>query len=293
MLKRIITGIVLGLVLIPLLVLGSWPFLLVGLFLTFVGGYEVLKMFSLKNKDLDFLKFLLPLTNAATLFVAYVSGLSQFLLFIICFFILLNILMAYLYCENKKLAGKQVIISYFYTGILLNSAILVRFMFATNLFSNIRESIFDTGFYMLVYGVIIATVTDMAAYFFGIKFGKHKMCPTISPKKSWEGAISGTIIGTVSGCGMYFLATNLLGFSGFAVISELLLGYQILIIFLISLALSILGQCGDLYASKLKRGYGIKDYGNIFPGHGGVMDRFDSLTFVGAFIFLMIVLLGA
>ena len=133
----------------------------------------------------------------------------------------------------------------------------------------------------------------MAAYFFGIKFGKHKMCPTISPKKSWEGAISGTIIGTASGCGFYFLATNLLGFSGFAVISELLLGYQILIIFLISLALSILGQCGDLYASKLKRGYGIKDYGNIFPGHGGVMDRFDSLTFVGAFIFLMIVLLGA
>lgn len=291
--KRVVTGIILGLVLIPLLMLGAWPFLLIGLFLTYVGGFEVLRMFSLKNKDLGILKFLLPLTNMATLLVAYVNGLSQFLLFVICFFIILNILMAYLYCDDKRLASKQFAVSYIYTGVLLNAAIFVRFMFTNSLFDDLKSSIFDAGFYMLVYGVIIASVTDMAAYFFGIRFGKHKMCPKISPKKSWEGAISGTIIGTVTGCGFYFLSTNLLGFVGFGVINGWLPIYQILVIFLISLCLSILGQCGDLYASKLKRTYDIKDYGNIFPGHGGVMDRFDSMTFVGAFIFLMIVLLGA
>lgn len=98
------------------------------------------------------------------------------------------------------------------------------------------------------------------AYFLGIRFGKHKMCPKISPKKSWEGAAAGLVFGTIIPCVVYFVIMHSFSF-------KIVLGTMIL---------STIGQFGDLIFSKIKRENGIKDFSNIMPGHGGALDRLDS-----------------
>ena len=127
------------------------------------------------------------------------------------------------------------------------------------------------GLLFVLFGISSAWVTDMFAYFIGSKFGKHKMTPKISPKKSWEGAVGG-VVGAVLINLLVFLIFNL------AVKERLLLPYWAVI--LITIALAIISMLGDLSASVIKRNYGAKDFGKLIPGHGGVMDRFDSCLFV-------------
>lgn len=127
------------------------------------------------------------------------------------------------------------------------------------------------GLLFVLFGMSSAWVTDMCAYFVGSKFGKHKMTPKISPKKSWEGAVGG-VVGAVVINLLVFLVFNLV------VKERLLLPYWAVI--LITIALSVISMLGDLSASVIKRNYGAKDFGKLIPGHGGVMDRFDSCIFV-------------
>ena len=110
----------------------------------------------------------------------------------------------------------------------------------------------EAGRLALVVTLVCACVTDMFAYFAGLLFGKHKLCPKISPKKTVDGAIGGTLS-------------------------------------------AVAGQIGDLSASLVKRNVGIKDFGKIFPGHGGVMDRLDSILFVAPIVYcyFSLVLLAA
>lgn len=129
----------------------------------------------------------------------------------------------------------------------------------------------------------------MGAYQVGIMFGKHKLCPTISPKKTIEGSIGGSISGMIFGSASLIIGEKILNFSLLNIENSVI---KILCIALISLVLTIIAQFGDLVASKLKREYDIKDYGFIFPGHGGVMDRFDSLIMTGSFLFLILSMLG-
>ncbi len=116
--------------------------------------------------------------------------------------------------------------------------------------------------------VMLTTVmTDTGAYLIGIRFGKHKLNERISPKKTWEGAIGGTLIGAISGILVYAI---------FPFFTNFLPWYYVIGgAFVISIA----AQFGDLSFSAVKRSYGIKDYGTIFPGHGGFLDRLDSLLF--------------
>lgn len=128
---------------------------------------------------------------------------------------------------------------------------------------------------LLLFFFLIATVilTDSAAYFTGRLFGKHKLAPTISPKKTVEGAVGGWLIG----CGFaIFFSLNQQLFS------------QIWILIILAVSLPILSQIGDLVASAFKRKYGIKDYGKLFPGHGGVMDRVDSQLLAAILIYVII-----
>lgn len=113
---------------------------------------------------------------------------------------------------------------------------------------------------------IAAWSTDTFAYFVGSFLGKHKLCPDLSPKKTVEGAVGG-IVGCVISLAVLVLVTNL--------IHNIEIGYTLIL--LSAVPFSVMGQIGDLSASAVKRRYGVKDYGNLFPGHGGVMDRFDSI----------------
>lgn len=134
--------------------------------------------------------------------------------------------------------------------------------------------------HLLVWFVFIgAFITDTAALFGGKYFGKHKLCPKLSPKKTVEGAISGVI-----GCVIATLVYCLICLIGFGVSPHF--GYAVII----ALGASVVSQIGDLSASCIKRQFGIKDYGKIMPGHGGVMDRFDSVLFVAPFIYYILII---
>lgn len=135
----------------------------------------------------------------------------------------------------------------------------------------------EHGLFLLVLSLCGAWLADTGAYFAGTLFGKHKLCPEISPKKTVEGLIGGTITNA-------FLFI-LIGFIYTKINSDAELNYILLA--LCGMACSLLGLLGDLSASMLKRQCNIKDYGNIMPGHGGIMDRFDSVLFVAPFMHLV------
>ena len=123
-------------------------------------------------------------------------------------------------------------------------------------------------------------MADNTAYMVGSLIGKHKLCPAISPKKSVEGAVAGLIGGALGGIICFFMQ-KLWGF-------ELSFWYCVLICFIGGL----LGQIGDLFASTFKRWANIKDFGSIFPGHGGIIDRLDSALFAAPFVYIVFRLLG-
>ena len=122
-----------------------------------------------------------------------------------------------------------------------------------------------------------AFTTDTFAFFAGTLLGKHKLWPEISPKKTVEGAIGGVI-----GCGLSFLL--------FGYIMHFFLHYNVNYtnLFIIGVVCSVVSQIGDLSASVIKRQYGIKDFGKIMPGHGGVMDRFDSILFAAPAVYYLL-----
>lgn len=155
------------------------------------------------------------------------------------------------------------------------------------------------GVRFLIYLFSITICTDTFALVFGMTLGKHKMAPTISPKKTWEGAIGGTVVATIVGfCIIFFYPYFASPFHGGESIEffDTVFNYKdfsimgkILFALILSCFVSACSQIGDLVASKLKRNYGIKDYSNVFPGHGGVLDRFDSIFFASAIFILFII----
>ncbi len=142
-------------------------------------------------------------------------------------------------------------------------------------FSSHMVFIDRTGMGILIWLVILTALgTDIFAYFTGVLLGKHKLCPKISPKKTIEGSIGG-IAGSVILCSLF----------GYLLSEEPMIHF-----ILIGLLGSIAAQAGDLTASVFKRKMGIKDYGNLIPGHGGILDRFDSVLFTAPFVYYYIML---
>lgn len=135
----------------------------------------------------------------------------------------------------------------------------------------------DCGRFAVVLTLAGAWLADSGAYFAGTFFGKHKLCPVISPKKTVEGLIGGTVC---NGVFLLMIATI------YSVINK---GVEVHLfaIFIAGMFCSLVGLVGDLSASVIKRQTQIKDYGNIMPGHGGIMDRFDSVLLVAPFMFYL------
>lgn len=142
-----------------------------------------------------------------------------------------------------------------------------------SIFVKLRD-MFDNmqfGVYLIFYALICALATDTGAQLTGMAFGKHKMSPNISPKKTVEGAVGGLVVSFI------FTAAAIVLYNKLAVVPLDMRMATILLVFCIPV--SFMGMMGDLSASVLKRNFGVKDFGKIFPGHGGVMDRLDSSLF--------------
>ena len=145
---------------------------------------------------------------------------------------------------------------------------------------------YDAVFFILLI-LCFAWGGDTCAYFAGRAFGKHKLCPVVSPKKTVEGAIGGvlgtmvfgviiTLVYSVAANRMEAFTRSNIGVSMYVIIA------------LLGCVAAVLGIYGDLFASVVKRQCGIKDYGTIFPGHGGILDRFDSVMFIAPFVTMVI-----
>lgn len=145
--------------------------------------------------------------------------------------------------------------------------------YAFSTFSAILSS--SSGIYYLLLLLNFSSVCDMGAYFVGVTMGKHKLCPSISPKKTVEGALGG-------------IASSLV----FSLIITLCFGAfdKILPTLLLTVPLCIIGMVGDLFASSIKRAVGLKDYGSLIPGHGGILDRVDSILMIAPVLYLFMTL---
>lgn len=152
------------------------------------------------------------------------------------------------------------------------------FVYAPVLLSYIyRTRMMENGIYIVWLVFIASWVCDTCAYFFGVLFGKHRLAPILSPKKSIEGAVGGVFGAAVVGF-LYAFVLYKLGVT--FVEGDVLRAFP-----LIAAVGSVLSQIGDLAASGIKRNNDIKDYGKLIPGHGGIMDRFDSVIVTAPLIF--------
>ncbi len=182
--------------------------------------------------------------------------------YMLWFFLVIVASMLYLFkIEERKLEDAMATI----TGIFY----IVFFSYHVALVDQTRE------YSLLVWLIFLSAYgTDIMAYFTGYFLGKHKLCPKISPKKTIEGAVGG-VLGSIVLCGI------------FGYIFEPTLFVHCMIIACLG---GVISQFGDLTASIFKRKMGIKDYGNLIPGHGGIMDRFDSVLFTAPLVYYYIVL---
>lgn len=189
----------------------------------------------------------------------------------------MSVMLMSLVFKNENVKAEDVCTTYTMVSyVAICFSCIVRLRYVTT------ETGVDTGdaigqyFFLLIF--VAAWITDTFAYFTGFFFGKHKLCPKISPKKTIEGSVGGTLFCVIAFV-VYGIVVSVINpsmepnFAGIA---------------LVGFCMSVLSQIGDLLASVIKRTYGVKDYGNLFPGHGGVIDRFDSVLILAPFLLLLI-----
>ena len=181
---------------------------------------------------------------------------------------ILLVLFAHIIATNMKITFKDV--AYTFLGIFY----VVFFMMFVALIDGM-----ENGKILIWYAIFAAWGTDIFAYFIGKKFGKHKFSK-VSPKKSIEGCIAGTI-GAILIILIYTYFIN----------RYFNLNYSYIYIGIMAIILSLIGQIGDFVASSIKRYVDIKDYSNLIPGHGGMLDRIDSLIFLAPFAYVFFTLL--
>ncbi len=138
----------------------------------------------------------------------------------------------------------------------------------------LREA--KNGIFIIIALFVGTWCADSGAYFIGVRFGKHKMAPVLSPKKSWEGFFGG-ILGSIVGMLIYAAILNFV----------LHIECNELALILTAIGCSVLGPVSDIATSAIKREFGVKDYGTLFPGHGGILDRFDSVLLTTPFVYFI------
>ena len=256
--KRIIVALIGIPLAIALIYSGGIAFFTAILILAALSLYEYHGM--MKNKGMhNFLFFnILFAVIYFYIFLIYINGNLSSVIFINAppIIYILFLMIIYMFTEKKKgfiesLASSILGLIYIFAGFM--SVIYIR-------------EIFSDSSGMLFLAILISIwICDSAAYFIGKSIGRHKLAPSISPKKTWEGSIGGFVFAIVG----FYLSYLLLDLE----ISAITAVYS-------GAVVGITGQIGDLFESKLKRDAEIKDSSNIIPGHGGILDRFDSLLFV-------------
>lgn len=252
--QRIITAIVAIALFLPILIYGNIPFLILIYAMATIGLYELLKMKKMPLMTISsLLSFLLVwvllIPDRYSSFFDMIQYDKMDIVIIIAFLLLVITVIsknAFTFDDAAFL-----LLSSLYIGV------------AFYYFFGTRDV--ENGLLTILFVLITIWVTDSGAYFVGRSLGKRKLWPEISPNKTVEGFLGGVGSALVVAILFYFFSN---------------LDYNISKLIIMALLISIFGQLGDLVQSAYKRHYGVKDSGNILPGHGGILDRFDSLIFI-------------
>lgn len=249
--QRLITAIIGIIIVVPIILYGNWPFLLISYLLATIALYELIRMYGEKRNSLYFIVSCLFLW--LLIFPGENITISNFVLTkydIIMLFVAILLVMTVI-SKNKFTFDQAsfLVFSTLYIGAAFYYLLITRL----------------AGLNYFLFVLFIIWATDTGAYFIGKYFGKRKLWPEISPNKTIGGAIGGIILALVV-----------------SIVFQLVYPFDksLLAIIIITVVISIVGQLGDLVASAIKRHYNVKDSGKIFPGHGGILDRLDSLLFV-------------
>lgn len=254
--QRVITAVIALAVFIPILMVGGVAVELTGALLAVVGVYEMFRM-----KGLNIVSFEGILSALGAIFLVLPKERYFFFLpantdsTMLFYFTVMLLLGASVISKNMYTvdeAGFPVLVS-LYVGIGFREFVNAR-----------SESLI-----ILMFGLLIVWATDIGAYMIGRKYGKRKLWPEISPNKTIEGALGGIISSVVVTFIYVMLFSKQQNFV-----------YPLPVLLLFTVVFSIVGQFGDLVESAIKRYFNVKDSGNILPGHGGILDRFDSMLFV-------------
>ncbi|MCR5404465.1 MAG: phosphatidate cytidylyltransferase [Butyrivibrio sp.] len=262
---RVISGIIIAAALAAIIIPGGYVLAVALLIVSVIGFYELTVAFGIHTDEKKLNS--LEVSGYLAIFVHYIQMIVwkdfRYYIFSVMFAFFI-MMVCYVLTFPKRTSGQAVscFFSFVYVPVNLSFVYLLR--------------IGKLGIY-LAWLPFIAWVCDTCAYFAGRALGRHKLVPVLSPKKTVEGAIGGSLgsvlVGLIFGYILYKNVTRDYG--------------VIIVLALITFAGSIISQIGDLLASGIKREHNIKDYGTIIPGHGGIMDRFDSVIFVTPCIYFL------
>ena len=267
---RLISGIVLVALALAVILTGGYVLAAVLLFLAVVAYRELMKACGLahvkeKINGLEIIGY----TGIAVYYFFLVFVENKIFLLLVLITILVGFMFLYVFTFPKYRA-EQIMCAFFcvaYAPVMLSFIYLVR--------------ILPYGIYTVWMIFISSWICDTCAYAVGMLFGKHKLAPILSPKKSIEGALGGVLGSAIVGA-VY----------AYFVVESVVMDQKVTwILVLISAVGALVSQVGDLAASAIKRNHEIKDYGKLIPGHGGVMDRFDSVIFTAPMIYFLTLIL--
>lgn len=274
MLKRTITGACYVAVIVAFFLLRNYVdyriFHLLTYAFTIIGAYEsarMLKPYSMKRNVIFAVVFASILAPLYLLFEYFVF--RKFGWIVAIDLVILAVLIVTVVCTIKntdKICYLATITPYIYPPLFL-----LPMFFMNELGAN--------AFIALLLLFVVSPLCDTMAYLVGSMLGGKKLCPKLSPKKTWSGAIGGLIGGAIGGVLVYLIFKPQLG-----VLSPLMAGILLAGVGLVS---ALLTEIGDLFESFIKRRAGVKDSGNILPGHGGVLDRIDGMLFASVFIYII------
>ena len=262
---RLISGIALLIAAIFVFYIGDLPLILLSTLISVIGLFEFYRVLDLEKKTIAYLGYVYSLIYYCLIYFK----LNQYIFFSVIAF-LMFIFAVYVFTFPKYRTEE---ISLIFMGV----------MYIPILFSYVYNTrTYEDGKYLVWLILISSWGSDTCAYAVGSLFGKHKIAPVLSPKKSVEGSIGGVLGAAIIG-----------GIMGYILSGHFISIFSPVFTCAASCAIgSVISQVGDALASAIKRNHNIKDYGKLIPGHGGILDRFDSMIFTAPAIFFAIYFLG-
>jgi len=257
---RLLSGIVLVIAALVLIITGGNLLLVSTLVISYIGMFELYRIFHIEKELPGMVGYL-----AATVY--YCNLKFQFLPDLMMFVLGLLILLMFVYVFTyPKYKTEQLLAAFF--GVFY-VAVMLSYVYQTRMLS--------MGAYIVWLIFLCSWGCDTCAYCVGVLIGKHKMSPKLSPKKSIEGAVGGVVGAALLTILYGMIFKNAMGVGN----------TQVYILAAISAVGALVSMVGDLTASAIKRNYDIKDYGKLIPGHGGILDRFDSVIFTAPMVYFL------